>query len=494
MHKSRQDFVLLIVFFGLLLTFLLGSRGLNEPDEGRYANIASTIFSPDTHWWEPRMSGFAHYDKPPLTYWTTGLAFRWLGTNEWAARATPLLGACLALTGLFWAAWRLYGPQVAWWATLLCGTLGQFWVLARFLSPDMLLTGWTTLAIAAWAEARHRGGDWGFWSLSLVFWTLAWWTKATAALIPLAGLAVGLLILRDSAGRKALKPLLTLLCILALGSPWYLWLMAKYPGISSFFFERELAGRVVGHVDGRRGPIYYHLLLIFLLWIPWLPVIGTALTVRHAWPRWGRPLVNAMGVEGWIVLVGLLILSVISSKLPTYTLPLAPWAALLLARALLKLRAILSPQAFRWLVAPTLGTTLVLFICAATLAPRIDHRIGLNSSVKTVAHELQQRGARVIFTDRYWPGMEFYFGPKVHYVVGKEPRQRADDNGFCPEIGDTHFCLPEKWEQRLSRVKDPGVWIMHYPRNKNSPFLPYLRDHPDLEQVRVGSILLVRAR
>ena len=485
MRRPLQDFVLLFAFLGLLLVFFLGGRGLNEPDEGRYANIASTIFSQNTHWWEPRMSGFAHYDKPPLTYWITGLAFRWMGTNEWAARVPPLLGACLTLAGLAWAAWRSYGSRVAWWATLLCGTLGQFWLLARFLSPDMLLTGCCTLAIAAWTEARHRGGHWAFWSLSLLFWTLAWWTKATAALIPLAGLAVGLLVLHDSSGRKALKPLLTLLCILALGSPWYLWLMAKYPDLPAFFFGRELAGRVVGHVDGRRGPIYYHPLLIFLLWIPWLPVIATGLTVRRAWPRWGRGLVTSMGVEGWIVATGLLVLSLISSKLPTYTLPLAPWAALLLARALLKLRATMAPRAFHWLAAPTL---------AATIAPRLENRFGLNSSVKTISSELQQRGASVVFADRYWPGMEFYFGPKVHYVTGKEPLQRRDDTGFCPEIGDTHFCQLDNWERRLGRIKEPGVWIMHYPRNKNSPFLPYLRDHPSLERVALGNFLLIRVR
>ena len=71
---------------------------------------------------------------------STALGFRAFGFNEWAARLPPLLGAALALAGLGWAAWRLRGERVAWWAVLICGTSVQFWVLGRVLSPDMLLT------------------------------------------------------------------------------------------------------------------------------------------------------------------------------------------------------------------------------------------------------------------------------------------------------------------------------------------------------------------
>ena len=101
------------------------------------------------------MSDFAHYDKPPMVYWVTAISFKTFGKTEWAARIPSLLGALMALVGVGWAAWRLYGNITAWWAVLFCGTLGQFWVLARMLSPDMLLTGFVTLAIGFWAEQRH---------------------------------------------------------------------------------------------------------------------------------------------------------------------------------------------------------------------------------------------------------------------------------------------------------------------------------------------------
>jgi 4-amino-4-deoxy-L-arabinose transferase-like glycosyltransferase len=170
-----------LLCLGLLILFLfkVGDRGLNEPDEGRYADIATELLEADSSWLEPRMSDLGHYDKPPLIYWVTAISFKLLGVNEWSARLPSFLGAILTLIGLAWASWRLYNEETSWHAVIIAGTLAHLWILARFLTPDMLLTGWCTLALAAWTESRHQGGKWNWWILSALFWILAWWTKAT---------------------------------------------------------------------------------------------------------------------------------------------------------------------------------------------------------------------------------------------------------------------------------------------------------------------------
>lgn len=273
---SRRDWWWLATGLLALFIFGLGSRGLNEPDEGRYAIMGQAMAQPGGDWWEPRLSGYAHYDKPPLLYWVTALSFRVLGFSEWAARVPPLLGAVLALTGLAWAAWRLHGERVAWWSVLVCGTSVQFWVMGRVLSPDMLLTGWCALAVGAWAECRHRDGAWRWWGLSLTFWTLGWWTKATPALIPLAGLTVGTWLTGDRRGRRALRPGLLLPAIILLGSPWYVSMLHRYPELKSFFFGRELAGRMTGKVDGRHGTMFYYVPVSLGAWLPWWPLAAWA--------------------------------------------------------------------------------------------------------------------------------------------------------------------------------------------------------------------------
>ena len=476
---QKRDWLLLATGLFLLLVFCLGSRGLNEPDEGRYANIARAMAT-SGDWWEPRMSGFGHYDKPPLVYWATAASLKVFGMNEWAARLPSLLGAMLALLGLGWASWRLRGPRAAWWAVLIGGTSVQFYVLGRILSPDMLLTGWCTLAVAAWAECRHRGGAWRWWLACLGFWTLAWWTKATPALIPLAGLLAGVVATGDTAGRKALRIWLLFPSILVLGAAWFLSMMSHYPELKQFFLGRELAGRMAGRVDGRHGSKLYYLPISAAAWLPWWPLAVWCGWKRRAELRsvpgtstaraWGVRL----GIEGWIVLTGLLIFSLAASKLPTYTLTLAPWAALGMARLICRLPAPAAQKtAFHLPAALLAGGFATAMIAGVLIIPRREAALGVNSSLRAICNYLQKRGAHRVHADQYWPGMEFYLGDDaVRYVAeNKHQRERSSDPGVPP----ARFIDPRAWSALETAVEPPGspardLWLVHFRKRRHSPF------------------------
>ena len=48
---------------------LLGGRGIWDPDEGRYTNVAMHMLD-SGDWLNPRRSDeVGHWTKPPLTYW-----------------------------------------------------------------------------------------------------------------------------------------------------------------------------------------------------------------------------------------------------------------------------------------------------------------------------------------------------------------------------------------------------------------------------------------
>ena len=492
---SRRQWVWLLVAVAGLLLFRLGDRGLNEPDEGRYTNIALGMLEPGKSILDPRMSDYGHYDKPPLTYWLTAVAFRTFGVNETAARLTPVFGAVLALCGIGWAAFRFYGARTAWWAVLMTATVGQFWLLARFLSPDMLLTGFTTLAIAAWAEARHRQGSWWWWSLSLLLWTAAWWTKATAALVPLLGLTVGLLARQDRDGLRALRPLRMLVAMILLGLPWYLDMVWEHPELKQFFLGREVVGRIAGHPDGRRAPLFFHVLVTLGAWLPWWPValgaLGWWLKRRRAAggaaPRW-----RTWPLEIWITLTGLAVFSVISSKLPTYTLPFAPWAALFGATVWQRLAdegrgfASLRGRLF------TAGGFAVAYLAVALAQPLIESRAGRNSSVRQLAGYLKQQGAQTVYLDRYWPGMEFYFGEHVHFVVPAPPRQRVDDLGLCSTLGEPHFVRPDGWLKSLGHHAHDTVWLVSLRQTPQTPLLQAAALGELVGSNRVGDFVLWR--
>jgi 4-amino-4-deoxy-L-arabinose transferase-like glycosyltransferase len=483
---------MLLICLLALLFVNLGSRGLNEPDEGRYTNIANEMREGVHGWWEPRMSDFAHYDKPPLVYWITRGSFGIFGENEWAARIPCVLGALLTLTGLGWTAYRLAGERVAWWAVLFCGTMGQFWLLARFLTPDMLLTGFCTVGIAFWAEERHRDGRGAWWWAGVLAWSLAWWTKATAALVPLLGLSIGLWATRDRAGRRALRPLRLFALILILGAPWYLSLMHQHPGLRSFFFGRELAGRIAGHPDGRRGPVYYHLALSLIEWAPWWPMALGLLAMRHRdwWPRFREPGRRSLPVEAWLVVTGLTLFSLISSKLPTYTLPFAPWAALLCARLLPVQAGQFTPGiSSRPLLATAAGFCVVL-VAATFVVPCFESSLGLNSSLREVARFLRSKQAGCVYLDRYAAGFEFYFGEHVFYVTDNPPRQRRNDSGICPELGESHFVEVSSFSAHLRRHSSEDAWLVRYQGRDTSPLMAPLRQTPPLESTRIGDFVL----
>src|SRR5256886_10536480 len=88
--RQRWWLVALTLFTFL---FLLGGRSLNEPDEGRYAEIAREMIELGD-WTVPHFWYVPHLDKPPLTYWAVAISVTVFGQAEWAVRLP------LALAGL----------------------------------------------------------------------------------------------------------------------------------------------------------------------------------------------------------------------------------------------------------------------------------------------------------------------------------------------------------------------------------------------------------
>jgi 4-amino-4-deoxy-L-arabinose transferase-like glycosyltransferase len=490
-NRLDKKFLILIFILGLVLSFGAGMRGLNESDEGRYGSMAWEIVQGHATAWEPQLSGYAHYDKPPMIYWLTSVSIRCLGKNEWAVRMPCQLGAALTLLGLGWAAWRRYGRDVAWFAVLICGTLGQFWALARILTPDMILAGWCSLAIAAWTECRHRNGHWGFWLLSLLFWVLAWWTKATPALIPLIALAIGLRITGDLAGSRALRVWLMLPAMILLGAPWYVDMLLRHPDLYQFFFVREAIGRMTGHMAGRRGPPYYHVAVSLAGYLPWWPwvISGAWQALRERTRTSWKLALTALGWDGWIVLIGFLIFSAASSKLPAYTLPLAPWSSLVMARGLWRICRH-RPQPWRH---PALVVTGVFYVVALGLGmllyPRYEASLGQNSSMRTIADALKVHGAQSVVLDSHFPGMEFYFGERVFYV-GRPDQQRSDDAGIAPGLGERRVWTLEEWPDKFNHRSGRGWWLVHFERRRRSPFINFVKTANVAQSIQVGNFSL----
>src|SRR5580658_6888706 len=100
-----------------LLTFflLLGSRPMNEPDEGRYSEVAREMIETGD-WLVPHFWYLPHLDKPPMTYWVVAVSLKTFGQSEWAARLPVALAGISGVWAAYLLGCALCGRRVGVWS------------------------------------------------------------------------------------------------------------------------------------------------------------------------------------------------------------------------------------------------------------------------------------------------------------------------------------------------------------------------------------------
>src|SRR5699024_961138 len=84
MWQSVVCVLVVLVFAGLWFA-ALGYRDLNDPDEGRYAEIPREMLVTGD-WVTPHLDGLKYFEKPPLQYWATAVSYELFGQNNSSAR------------------------------------------------------------------------------------------------------------------------------------------------------------------------------------------------------------------------------------------------------------------------------------------------------------------------------------------------------------------------------------------------------------------------
>src|SRR5205823_6593521 len=126
----------------------LDARHLVHPDEGRYAEIAREMAATGD-WVTPRLNGLKYFEKPPLQYWLTAIAYRVFGVHEWTARLWPALAGFLAVLALGAAGYALGGVTLGAYAGLVLGTTLWHAGIAQIVTLDSGLSFFLGLAFSA---------------------------------------------------------------------------------------------------------------------------------------------------------------------------------------------------------------------------------------------------------------------------------------------------------------------------------------------------------
>ena len=287
LRKALQSYsgTIIIAILCLLLAFsFLGTRGIWDPDEGRYTNVALTMV--DTgDWLSPkRSSEVGHWTKPPLTYWILAGRVQLFGFSPWAARLPVALSflACVLLAGL--TARRLIRgsgrPTAAIYATMLLPfTAGQL------ITTDYILSATQALVMYAYIEYRFshsRPQQW--WLLTWFALGLGFLTKGPPALTPLL-VIYAMAVLSPGPKLKLVTHALALLIFAAIALPWYVAVTMLNPGLLQYFIGAEVIDRIASDRFRRNGQ-----------WYGWLAVFGpTLLLGTLPWTA---------SIAGWLVRTG----------------------------------------------------------------------------------------------------------------------------------------------------------------------------------------------
>jgi 4-amino-4-deoxy-L-arabinose transferase-like glycosyltransferase len=320
--------LMLMIGFAILLLPSLGQAPIERAEIYFLDGARSMIERGD--WLIPYYRGEPFFDKPPLTYWLMASAFHLFGMTPGAARLVPAGAALGVLASTMWLGLLLFGRRTALVGASVLATSLAFAVFGRVAMSDMLLTLWSTLAVALGVRASREGS--GPWVAALgAVLGLGFLTKGPVAVL-FPGLAL-LLVLVESRGRVPRlarpTPLLGGLALAAfVGLSWFVAVYVRLgSGPLEYFFLRENFERFAGDTyDSGRSPFFYVFTYLAegLPWSLFLP-----LAIRRWWRREG-PGHRAQGLL--LLWVGLMLvpLSLSRGKIDYYLLPLYPALSLLI--------------------------------------------------------------------------------------------------------------------------------------------------------------------
>lgn len=339
-----------------LLAFLPGLFSLHpiDRDEPRYAQASKQMLETGD-FIDIRFQDEARHKKPVGIYWMQtasvaagdALGLAQARTTIGLYRIPSLLGAIAAVLLTYWAALALAERREAFLAGAFLAVSVILMVEARLAKTDAVLLACSVATMGALARVwLTRGAVPATRAAFLAFWLgigIGVIVKGPMVLL-FAGLAAAALSLklRSVAWLGALRPLPGLVLAGAIALPWFVAIAIESGGA---FFAASAGQDMLGKVGTAQmyhwAPPGFYLVAFFVTLAP--SALYAAIGAEFAWKN--RRADEALFLLAWIVPAWVL-LELVPTKLPHYTLPLMP--ALAIAGALAIGRGFAGPWKFRF--------------------------------------------------------------------------------------------------------------------------------------------------
>jgi 4-amino-4-deoxy-L-arabinose transferase-like glycosyltransferase len=373
------------------------------------------------------------FDKPAFIYWTQIASYSVFGESDFAARFPSAVAAALTAVLLYGWGRRAGGERAGWWAAIIFTLCLQVFIHAKASVADMWLVFFVTAAHWAGYElladalepARPRAGreEKRFAMWRIVFYValgLGFLAKGPLAWLPLLTVISTKLFLRGHSLTRRFWFVTGMLGAFAIVCTWGIPAVIRTNG--DFFrvgIGRHVVERSFNVMEGHGAnswntylaamPFYF--LTVFISFFPWsikLPGL-----TKRLWRQ--RDATDNYLVSG--ILIVFVIMSLVKTKLPHYTLPAFPLLALLLARHLFQVGS--ERFAKRAAIGAVTGALAVAFIAFPLLAPTFPSAQLYKLSRNDLRPEMEF--ANIDYAE---PSVVWYFRSRCHgFFRGLNPDQ-----------------------------------------------------------------------
>lgn len=313
-HPALTALILLLPLASFFL--MLGTTPLFDVDEGAFSEATREMFERGD-FLSTYLNGEHRFDKPILIYWLQALPFMAFGATEWAFR----LPSAVAATIWCYATWQFarerFGADTALAALAVAATALGPLAIGRAATADALLN--MLLALALFDAWRHLESGRRMPLLRSYVWIgFGVLTKGPIALI-VPGAVTFLYCASRLEWRRWLRSVFDpvgwiILAVLVV--PWYAAALTIHGQdfIDGFILKHNVK-RFTGSLEGHTGSLFYYIVAVPLLLLPWTSPLIAAL--RHAREDASTSVRRFLWIWAGFVVV---FFSLSGTKLPHYVL------------------------------------------------------------------------------------------------------------------------------------------------------------------------------
>ncbi|MCH2225024.1 MAG: glycosyltransferase family 39 protein [Crocinitomicaceae bacterium] len=345
----------LLIFGGVLLVYFLNLFvDIMEVDAAQYSIISMEMSSTKSflHVYE---YGKDYLDKPPLLFWLNSLSFMAFGLSNFAYKLPSVLVALLGLYSTYRFANIFYSKKVSIFSAIILGTSQALFLITNDVRTDTLLIGFTMFSV--WQMAAYiRTKSYKHLLLTSLGIALAMMAKGPLVLIILAaGFGTHFLMHKEWKNIFKIQWILLLTLVGVWLIPMCYGLYTQFdlhpekeayglqgPSGIRFFFWTQSFGRITGESSWADDSSYFYF-THSILWDfqPWIFFFIPALfkKIRNTF----LTVIGKISANGEYITLGTFVfvfiaLSMSRYKLPHYIFGLFPFAAVITANSIFKIK------------------------------------------------------------------------------------------------------------------------------------------------------------